>query len=89
MKLNTTAAADMGISFGFYGPGIYAPAPVYGVAPYYAAPYVYHPAPRYRVRMHRVRKCRPVYSKRRVRAAGRGWTRAKVRVGRSCKTVWR
>lgn len=87
------AAADIGISFGIHGPGIYAP--VYGIAPYYAAPYVYAPAPRYRYRTwrrarpHRVRRCRPIYAKRRVHRVGRGWTRARVKVGSRCKTVWR
>ncbi|MBB4303622.1 hypothetical protein GGD81_002669 [Rhodobium orientis] len=71
---------------------------VVAVMPGYRPARHYRKAPRYRrlpsryrrpARLRRHRSCSPVYAKRRVFVRGYGWQRARVRVGRTCKTVWR
>ena len=77
-----TASAGDGINtrihIGITTPGLHIGGPVYAHGPRY----------RYR-HWHRYRRCRPTFAKRRVWLPGRGWVRARVKVGRTCRMVWR
>ncbi|MCW2308530.1 hypothetical protein [Rhodobium gokarnense] len=79
-------------------PGVVATVPAYRPARHVHKGRHYRKAPRYRrvparyrrpARVHRHRSCSPVYAKRSVFVRGYGWQRARVRVGRTCKTIWR